>query len=120
MTEQQRKFVRSLMNETRHPYEIAEATDSRLSDVRAVMRTLTEDLPGWGRLELQPFIVSRRRVFDPNWPIEDFQNLKDARRLHDQGRVNMCQGRDGQWIIQYAIPNQKPIRRASYFYEVTE
>ena len=28
----------------------------------------------------------------------------------------MCQGRDGDWIIQYAIPNTVPVKRDAYFF----
>jgi hypothetical protein len=30
----------------------------------------------------------------------------------------MCQGRDGEWVIQYAVIMQRPIRRNVYFHGV--
>lgn len=73
-------------------------------------------LSGWGRVTLQPYIISRRHLGHHHWPADDLTVLQDHRRLHDQGKVTMCQGRDGNWIIQYAIPHRKPVRRAPYFY----
>lgn len=106
-----------LLELTRNPYEISEELGIKVSDVRRVMPQLDlSDLPGWGRVKLQPHIVSRRRVSALSWPSEHLGRLIECRRQHDQGRVNMCQGRDGEWIIQYAIPNQRPIRRLPYFF----
>lgn len=101
---------------TRNPFHIAEALDIKLREARAKLREEAEYVPGWGRVELQPHIISRRHVTWPKWPAEDFQRLHEHRKLHDEGKVTMCQGRDGDWIIQYALPNNPPVRREAYFF----
>lgn len=100
---------------TRNPLEIAELEQCSLSEAKRMVRDCTETLPGWGRLELQPYIISRRHVSHP-WPKDQRFEIEHYRRLHDQGRVNMCQGRDGSYFILYAIPNAHTVDRESYFY----
>lgn len=107
--------ILSLLSETRNPHHIqAKVAGATLADVRRLMRLNPSELEGWGKPNLQPFIISRRRT--AHWPHEDQPVIMQHRRLHDQGRVTMCQGRDAEWIIQYAIPVQKPNPRSPYFY----
>lgn len=112
------KKVLELLTQTRNPYEVARKMDSmRPQDVRLFMLNHPqEELHGWGRVNLQPYILSRRRSFAPSWPTEDLPVILEHRRMHDQGKVTMCQGRSGEWIIQYAIPLRRPIKREPYFY----
>ena len=111
-----KKRISELLAKTRNPYEIARATGARLSEIRAIMKAEPSELPGWGRPSLQPHIISRCLAERGYWPAEDADILINHKRLHDQGRVTMCQGRDGRWIIQYAIPMKSPVRRNAYFY----
>lgn len=113
--------IKQLMERTRNPFEIQRYFDAsskvKLSDIRAVMKANPSDLPGWGRPSLQRHIISRRKAYAQSWPDADLQTIIDHKRLHDQGRVIMCQGRDGEYIIQYAIPVRgRPLRCAAYFY----
>ena len=101
---------------TKNPHQIAAAFDIKLRDAREMLRANPEYVPGWGRVELHPFIISRRHIKASKWPSEDYQRLHEHRKLHDEGKVNMCQGRDGEWIIQYALPNNPPVRRNAYFF----
>lgn len=101
---------------TKNPHHIAEALDIKLREARKMLRDTPEHIPGWGRVELHPHIISRRHVSWQKWPAEDYQRLHEHRKLHDEGKVSMCQGRDGEWIIQYAIPNQPPVKREAYFF----
>ena len=73
-----------------------------------------EQYGGWGRPELRIFAVSRTRAGD-EWPATDWATIQRARFEYDAGKVEMCQGRDGDWIIQYVIPRLKPIKRLPYF-----
>jgi hypothetical protein len=117
MTEQQRTKIIEMLRETRNPFDIQESTGAALSDIRRIMREGLPHLPGWGRLELQPYLVSRRSVsMAHGWPTRHLVRLQEMRRAHDQGRVTMCQGRSGTWILQYAIPTQKSCFRQAYFY----
>lgn len=107
--------IAEAMQTTRNPHEIAEKTGARISTIRDQLMQ-TEPLPGWGRVRLQRFIISRRRRFASEWPVTDRALIIENKRLHDQGRVTMCQGHDGDWVIQYAIPTKRPVRRTAYFY----
>lgn len=106
--------MKDLLATTRNPYQVARETGKNLSEARKMIREEEGELPGWGRPELYPWIVSRKKASD-DWPRMDHEVLKEARRQHDQGRVTMCQGRDGNWIIQYAIPTRRSVRRVPYF-----
>lgn len=106
--------IKELLEVTRNPFQIRREHGFKLSEIRELMQDL-EPLEGWGRVQLQPFIISRKRHTAP-WPAEDLACIQEHRRLHDQGRVTMCQGRDGQYTIQYAIPCKNPKPRAPYFY----
>lgn len=106
-----------LLEYTRNPHEIRRASKAKLSDIRKMMREHPSDLPGWGNPALHPHIISRRRASASSWPVEDATVIIEHKLMHDQGRVIMCQGRDGDYIIQYAIPVKgRPLRGASYFY----
>ena len=101
---------------TKNPFHLAEQLDLKLREARSLLREKPEYVPGWGRVELHPHIISRRHVQWAKWPSEDLQRIHEHKKLHDEGKVTMCQGRDGDWLIQYAIPNNPPVRRSSYFF----
>lgn len=111
-----KKKINELLARTRNPFEIQRLTGAKLSDIRALMKEDPSDLPGWGKTSLQRHIISRRKAFAPEWPVEDAEVIIEHKRMHDQGRVIMCQGRDGEYIIQYAIPTKRPLRTTPYFY----
>jgi hypothetical protein len=70
---------------------------------------------GWGRPELQKFVVTRVRAGD-DWPLFAHYEIEKARQDYDLGLSEMCQGRDGQWIILYSIPRIHPEQgRLPYF-----
>lgn len=105
------------LQKSRNPHDIAENLGVKVSDVRLVMRNHElEELQGWGKPHLQEWIVSRRRAWEPSWPSRHNSRLTDHKRMHDQGSTTMCQGRDGDYIIQYSILSQRPIKRAAYFF----
>jgi len=117
MTEKDKNRILAELQLGRNPYTIARRLNVKPSDVRRVMReTDLPALPTWGRASIQQYIVSRRHCSRAYWPAEDQQLLLEMRRQHDQGRVTMCQGRDGEWVIQYAIQMRRPLRRNPYFF----
>lgn len=108
--------INELLARTRNPFEIQQLTGAKLSEIRAVMKEAPSALPGWGKPSLQRYIISRRKAYAPEWPVEDAKVIIEHKRMHDQGRVILCQGRDGEYIIQYAIPTKRPLRTTPYFY----
>lgn len=87
-------LVRFIINETPNP--------------NTEFTKLSED--GWGRPALRRFILTRKPVGE-SWPKADEENLQKHRELYDAGLVEMCQGRDGDFIIQYSMPRRKPASR---------
>lgn len=108
--------MKKLPDNTRNPHHIAAALDLKIGQVREMMRNDATYIKGWGRPSMHPYILSRRHVGMERWPSEDYDLLHKHRKLHDEGKVTMCQGRDGDWFIQYAIPNNVPIKRDAYFF----
>jgi hypothetical protein len=111
-----KKKIEQLLERTRNPFEIQRLSSVKLSDIRTMMKENPSELAGWGRVSLQRHIISRRKAWAQSWPLDDAQTIIDHKRLHDQGRVIMCQGRDGDSILQYAIPTKRPLRCQPYFY----
>lgn len=107
--------MNQILNENRCPYDIAEILEIPISLARKKVDACTTELPGWGPVRKQKNIISRRRSGD-GWPREHDLRLHHHRKLHDQGRTTMCQGRDGDFIIQYSIPSATIIPRAVYFF----
>lgn len=116
MNQSQVKTVTTLLETNRNPIEISRRLHVSPTEVRSLMSDELEPIFGWGRVTLQRHIISRRRLNSPCWPPEDSAVLHEHRRLHDQGKVTMCQGRDGDYIIQYAMISKGNLRRRAYFY----
>ena len=74
-----------------------DAAKLRLNDRRRVSEITL------GRVSLRKYIVAYRSIYG-DWPREFREALADARKKFDAGTHEMCQGRDGQHIIQYLIP----------------
>lgn len=75
---------------------------------------------GRGKPSLQSYIVAIRKVSDVNgWNHKD-PKIIEARKLYDQGLIEMCTGRDGFNLILYAIPRRMKAVRKPYFNKVVE
>lgn len=73
---------------------------------------LSED--GWGREELRPYAIARKHVEEAEWPITD--EIVQAKIDYDEGRVEICTGRDGEYFILYRIPRSEvDEKREPYF-----
>ena len=81
--------------------------------------TFEEQNGGRGRESLQKYIVSRT-LAGAAWPELDREIIEKARLDYDAGVIEMCQGRDGDWIILYAIPRTKVTERHPYFTAIPE
>jgi hypothetical protein len=67
---------------------------------------------GFGPPHLQRYMVARRS------PWTDWDNpsgIEKARQDYDAGLVEMCQGKDGDIIIQYSIPRVFPAPARAHF-----
>lgn len=82
-----------------------------LKIIRHILRTYqySKTVDGRGRPELQPYIVATKKVSE-SWD-NALPSLKAARREYDEGKVELCQGRDGENIILYSIPRRQIINR---------
>lgn len=78
------------------------------------MNRWVQSTDGWGRAELRKYAVARRHV-DGGWdPRSD--KIKFAKDAYDRGVSEMCQARDGFWIVMYSIPRKIVDRnRLPYF-----
>lgn len=106
-----------MMQATRNPHDLAMFKLVSVEEARQMIIREDSYLLGWGKTSLQQHIISRRKLSD-KWPRADSARLGHFRKLHDQGKVTMCQGRDGEYMIQYAIPSEQPHpNRPPYFSE---
>lgn len=77
-----------------------------------------------GRLELRRFLIAVRDVSEETtvlglpWRLvpQAYMTLDEARRAYDDGKVDMCQGREGNLILQYAIPRRFPAPHRNHFF----
>lgn len=73
---------------------------------------------GWGRKELRPWLISRKASGDA-WPEADKAKIEAARDDYDAGAVEVCQGRDGDFILLYRIPRKRPVKRIYQYFADT-
>lgn len=81
----------------------------------SVFTTHSED--GWGRPELRDFIVTRKLAHS-EWADEDkvvFERLRDR---YDAGEIELAQGRDGNFVIQYAFVRSKNAKRETAWFKL--
>lgn len=106
--------MKEFLKRNRNPLDLAEKFDLPISKARKIIHEQDEEIMGWGPARKQRNIISRTLV-GYAWPEFHRDRLEHYRMLHDQGRVTMCQGRDGKYIIQYAIPTKQRVTRDPYF-----
>lgn len=97
---------------TRSPFKAAKAVGVDVAEVWAVidankdkLGTYEERHGGNGRPELEQFFVAKRRAMDRGWENNDAPILR-ARAQYEAGTHEMITGRDGSWLILYAIPRR--------------
>ena len=76
-------------------------------------RTRETTYDGFGRPELQEYIVARKMAYHV-WDNED-PAIAEARANYEAGTHDMCTGRDGDWLILYSIPQRRTTPRPDYF-----
>lgn len=106
---------------TRSPYKIAKALgiDTRvvwevLEEHSDRLTTRIERFGGFGRPEMQQFMVARRMVSTREWDNQS-PEIAVARQRYEAGTHNMMTGRDGGWLILYSQPNKRKVPRPNYF-----
>ncbi len=105
---------------SRSPFKTAQALGFELSEVwelindsAELLHSRQERFGGFGRPDLVRYTVARRKaggVWNNASP-----ELRRARRLYEEGTVELATGRDGLWEILYAIPRKRPQPRPHYF-----
>jgi hypothetical protein len=112
--------IREEFAKHRSPFRVCRQLDVSLDRVR---RVIGEQAPsntkniarfgGRGRPELEKFAVARKNV-NESWDNNSVE-LINARSSYEAGTHEMCQGRDGDTIIQYSIPRTIIEPRPNYF-----
>ena len=105
--------MKDILKKTRCPHDIAEQLDISLSKAKRLVKDCDYNILGWGSQRMQKHLISRKNS-GGSWP--DGDRIHHHRKLHDQGRVTLCQGKDGDFCLLYAVPNNPPVRREPYFY----
>ena len=114
LTIQEEDLIRDELKRTRNYYRLARQYGVQPDDIRNLLnpdttfKKLTED--GLGRIELREYIVAVKQATD-KWP-----DLSETKAIYDEGKIEMCIGRDGENLIQYAIPRKWPTKPRNYFY----
>lgn len=106
---------------TRSPFRTANLTGLDASVVWAIIEqhadklsTYPERHGGYGRSDIEQYIVARRKVSSRSWDNTE-PAIADARLSYERGTHDLATGRDGGWLILYAIPRKKVFPRVNYF-----
>ena len=106
---------------TRSPFRTATATGIDVKLVWQIvdqhsdkLSSFSERNGGLGRPEMQRYLVARRQVTARQWD-NDLPEIAKARANYESGTIEMMTGRDGGWLILYAIPRKKTSPRQDYF-----
>lgn len=75
--------------------------------------TKTTTYGGNGRPDIEKYMVARKRAGD-EWD-NTLPDIAEARKQYEAGTHEMCTGRDGDWLILYAIPRAVVTPRPNYF-----
>lgn len=101
------------LSRTRIPLDLVDLLSITVSQARLIINNQTDTLPGWGDPNKHQYLIARRHV-NQEW--RDGPRIEHHQRLHDQGKINLCQGRDGSYFLLYAMPNRTIIQRDAYFF----
>jgi hypothetical protein len=111
--------VREEFAKSRSYYKVCRTLDLPMQKVKAIL-SQEDDTPrrepvygGRGRPELRQFIVATKGAYE-DWDLED-PDIVLMRADYELGTHEMCQGRDGDVIIQYSIPRVNKQPRVGYF-----
>ena len=102
------KVARKLGIDVRLVWQVIENEDSQY----LLMPNPTR-FEGMGRPALRKYIVARKKS-TAEWDNLDPKVAK-ARKDYEAGAIEMATGRDGSWLILYAIPRRRKAPRPGYF-----
>lgn len=94
--------IKQLLEKGYGPPAIAQQLGVTIQEVVMVIKE--NAMMGWGARSEIHRVVSRKKSWERNWPESDLLILAQMRIDHDAGKVSMVQARDGDYIIQYAVP----------------
>lgn len=108
--------------QTRSPFKTAHAVGVDVAQVFEVIDTKSDQLTaiqerhgGFGRPDIQGYMVARRRATEPSWDNND-PAIAKARSEFEKGTNIMATGRDGAWLLLYSIPRKgRPDPMPDYF-----
>ena len=129
------KVTQSLIDEVKNDAKQARANPVkiavRLGTPVGFVRYVANELPnpatkftvhsedGWGRADMRDFIIARKTAGE-DWSQAAVDLIAPQRELYDEGKIELVQGRDGDFVIQYAIPRKKVARRLTRYFEFGE
>lgn len=87
-------------------------SDTKLS--LPVKQTPPDDLLNW-RPNWRPHLVAIRHNDAINWAPEDKVAIQKSRDRYEAGTHELCQRRQGEWTILYAIPRRKGAGSRRFF-----
>lgn len=112
--------IRSSLLRSRSPSRTATSTGYSISLVLQISDELKgprsyykEKFGGKGRPELQQYTVGRKKAWE-EWDNKE-PLIDQARKDYENGVVEIVTGRDGEFLILYAIPRRKAQPRVGYF-----
>jgi len=94
--------IKQLLEKGYGPPAIVQQLGVTLAEVAAVIKECA--MVGWGAPQNIHRVVSRKKAWERNWPESDLLIIAKFRIDHDEGKVSLVQARDGDYIIQYAVP----------------
>jgi hypothetical protein len=112
--------VREEFAKSKSYYKVCRTLDLPMQKVKAILEQEEYNAPrrepvygGQGRPELRKYIVATKDAYE-NWDLND-PDIILMRADYELGTHEMCQGRDGDVIIQYSIPRANKQPRPGYF-----
>lgn len=97
----------------RSPFRVSKAFNLDVQQIwdlieahQAYLQYPPERYGGFGRPELRSYLVARRRSRGSRWD-NDSPEIKEAREMYEAGTVELATGRDGDWVLLYAIPRKR-------------
>lgn len=99
------------------PFRVARRVGVSVATVLEITGSIPEPVRAESaarRPELTKYLVAKRRTHGEPWNNKS-PELRKARADYEAGLVELCTGRDGAYLMLYAIPRVVPQPRPGYF-----